>query len=102
MALTLALTLTLTLPLAVGVGAAPLVGVVGEATQLLQQGHLAQLRHRLRRGHEPDGWEDLVAPTQRELRRRPLPGALLRARRSAAGQGHLVRVLGLGLGLGLG
>ena len=42
-AVAVALSLTLTLPLAVGVSAAPLVGIVGEATQLLQKGRLVRL-----------------------------------------------------------
>ena len=43
MAVAVALSLSLTLPLAVGVSAAPLVGIVGEATQLLQKGRLVRL-----------------------------------------------------------
>ena len=42
-ALALSLSLSLSLPLAVGVSAAPLVGIVGEATQLLQKGRLVRL-----------------------------------------------------------
>ena len=42
-AVAVALSLSLTLPLAVGVSAAPLVGIVGEATQLLQKGRLVRL-----------------------------------------------------------
>jgi hypothetical protein len=57
--LTLALAWALTLALALTLAVAPLVGGGGEPTELLQQGRLAQLCYCLRRGHEPDGWEDL-------------------------------------------